>query len=143
MDALLSLKEGVSLIESSLVLLQEITDNKTKDLNANVDKLEEVKVELELVNIDIQKNRQALKDLQLTSKISSDALKIELDKVIEQTETATDELEAVKKKHTQFVSYQIKAEKALRAREQSIIEREKTLEEIIGQAKRRTSIIGI
>jgi DNA repair exonuclease SbcCD ATPase subunit len=50
-------------------------------------------------------------------------------------------LAAAKKKHAQFVAYEVRAKKALQAREDSLLRREESLEATISQARRRTGIL--
>lgn len=143
MDALASLKEAASVIQASLVELTERADRELREAEQAEQRVTDAKIELEGIASESKKQQKAAE-----SKLSEQSAKLgvlidELNGLTKKIETAKAELEGIKKKHAQFMNYQIKAEKALRAREQSILEREKTLEEIIGQAKRRTSIIGI
>lgn len=142
MDVQQKLSEGASLIQSALQSVEESCAKKRAELDVLVEDVEKKTAELALLNGNIENSRIEQAKVVATYREAAEEAADKLKKLADEVMAAETELAAVKRKHKQFMDYQVKAEKALKSREQAILEREKTLEEIIGQAKRRTSILG-
>lgn len=141
MDVQQSLNDGIQLIQAELdrytkvcadkkERLQELTDS----IMIADDRLSSASKEAERVTLE---NKAVLSGMM----IAIDEKQCELKKVEYALLTAKSELNAAIKKQTQFMQYQSRAQKALQARENSILEREKELEETAGLTKRRHSIL--
>lgn len=83
----------------------------------------------------LENERAALLEALTTSKQELGDVKTRLDK-------AHQELTAVQRKHKEFMDYKVRAEKVLAARETAILDREREIDRIATEAKRRTSILG-
>lgn len=141
MDAQKRASEALTTINESLADLQrELTLRCEK-----ITKLDEdtVKAEEKLVKVNeqIDQRKAAFLATKKEKETEIDNLSVKIASLTSEITQATKELESVKKKHSQFVTYQIKADKALKAREQAVLETEEALKGQADLMRRRGSIL--
>lgn len=141
MDVQQSLSDGIKLIQAELDRYTKVCADRKEQLQSLMnsiaiadDRLSSANKETERV---ILENKAALSGMMITI----DEKQHELKKVEYALLTAKSELDVTIKKQAQFMQYQSRAQKALQARENSILEREKELEETAELVKRRHSIL--
>lgn len=141
MDVQQSLSDGIKLIQAELDRYTKVCADRKEQLQSLMnsiaiadDRLSSANKETERV---ILENKAALSGMITTI----DEKQRELKKIDLALLTAKSELDATIKKQAQFMQYQSRAQKALQARENSILEREKELEETAELVKRRHSIL--
>lgn len=136
------LSEGIALIRQVLEGLTDTSLGKLAELEQLAKDIQASQTELEAVNAASNKAHTDLKNTLAENAKKIEASTGELTDLELQIAGAEKELADIKKKHAEFTAYHLRAQKALDAREQSLLEREKALDEAIGQARRRASILG-
>lgn len=143
MDALNEISKNSERIADLLGFIDGVTEKKAEELTnldeaISLNKKTKEQLDQELERI---RKRHADEIDRLTEDISNKQKVLEA--VEAELEAAKVERDKARKEHNDFVTFKMTADKALKAKEDSLLEREKSLEETVNEIKRRRGILGI
>lgn len=141
MSHIQQINEATSTITGVLVELTEIAETKAGEIEALDAQIIEKKSENESLIAAHNAKKDALEKETADTELKLKNVNALLDDANDDLAEAQSKLTAAQTAHSQFVAYESRANAALKAYEQSLLQKGESLDNIIGTAKRRASIL--